>query len=406
MKLCSGLILIAMLLWGGVGCVGGVAQFVDQADGSGAHINYALLANGAKITASHATPGHEPETAFNGVVSSEEWSKGEGWEAEFEREHLKGGYTWMDSQARKEDHGGAWLEVRFPEPKKINRAVVYTVNNAQYPASRHGIREGALQVYWDYGWATVARVKNGKVEYPTTSLRYPAGHRIQFRFSPKTTDRIRFVVYRSNDHKIVGKEAFSNRRGGVSIGGSRVAIVKEKSTARIVEFEVTGFEFAAEDAEAQAPPVDGERSPNEVLTDDATSEANLASARSAATNPTRRIESVIRAYESAYSNRDLAALMSTISPDYSRGAENYDKLQARMAELFQRYTRIDIALRRLRIQPGPGPARIEADYEVALASTSGSPTTLSGKLFFAMSESMEGWRIVRIDTQRGVGNGK
>ena len=52
---------------------------VFQNLGGGAEsINYALASNGATVTASDYTSGHEPATAINGVISSEGWDDGEG----------------------------------------------------------------------------------------------------------------------------------------------------------------------------------------------------------------------------------------------------------------------------------------------------------------------------------------
>jgi ketosteroid isomerase-like protein len=377
------------------GCVGGFTQFT-QTDNSRPLLNYALSENGAKVVASHAAPGHEPETAINGVASSEHWDKGEGWEAEFEREHLNPGYIRIEGRVRKEEHGGAWLEVHFPEPRKINRVVVHTLNSSQYPASNYGVYEAALQAYLDYGWMTLGMVKNGKVEYPTKSLRYPAGAQIEFKFAPTTTDKVRFVVYRSNDRKVVGKESiFSDRRDGRVFGGLGAAMTIEKSTARIVEIEITGFEFAdASKAPGPTPPDDEEDVINEVF------DSNAAVPSSDVGDVGAQVEAVVHAYATAYRNRDLSGLMATISPDYARDNEDYRQLRAKMEALFDRYTTIDFSLQRLRLQYTDATATVETDYRIALALDGNAPSELSGKLFFSLVDAGGGWKIVRIDTQR------
>jgi ketosteroid isomerase-like protein len=111
------------------------------------------------------------------------------------------------------------------------------------------------------------------------------------------------------------------------------------------------------------------------------------------------IEAAIRGYASAYTNRDLSALMATISPSYLRDGENYDQLRQKMADVFRRYTQIDFSLERLHIQDQTGTATVDANYVAILTPAGRSPSTISGRLFFALTESEHGWQIVRIDTQ-------
>ena len=137
----------------------------------------------------------------------------------------------MGNLERPEARGGAWLEVTFPGPKKINKVVVYTLDSQKYPASKHGFRGASLQVMGtENTWLTVGRIEKGII-IPTSASadrqKRPAEGRICFKFRPITTDKIRFVVYQSNDVK---------RPTG------SVATRTEHSIARIVEIEATGFE--------------------------------------------------------------------------------------------------------------------------------------------------------------------
>ena len=378
------------------GCVGGFTQFA-QTDTSNPLINYALAENGARVVASSATSGHEPETAINGITSSDNWAKGEGWEAEFEREHLNRGYIRLEDRVRKEEHGGAWLEVHFPEPKQINKVIVHTLS----PSSKYGIHEAGLQAYLDHGWMTLGLIKNGQVEYPTKSVRYSAGNPIEFRFSPTTTDKVRFVVYRSNDRKVVGKESvFSDRGGGNVYGGLGVAVVREKSIARVVEIEITGFEFAA----AVASPTDTDELANPEANDEIDVVDEIFGENAPTTAPVNdvsaQIESVVYAYATAYANRDLSALMATVSENYRRDGEDYAQFQSRMQSVFAQYASIDLALQRVRSHHEGATATVEADYAMTLTSGDGTPAELSGKLFFSLVQVGDRWQIVRIDTQR------
>jgi len=137
----------------------------------------------------------------------------------------------MGNPVRPEAHGGAWLEVTFPAPKKINKVVVYTLDSPTYPASKYGFRGASLQAMGpENTWVTVGRIEKAII-IPTSAgtnrQKRPAEGKICFRFRPITTDKIRFVVYQSNDVK---------RPTG------SVATRTEHSVARIVEIEATGFE--------------------------------------------------------------------------------------------------------------------------------------------------------------------
>lgn len=208
---------------------GCLAEVMQQGTSGKRLVDYALAENGATVTASRSTSGHRPETVINGITSSDNWNKGEGWEAEFERQHLKDNWrNWQWETARAEVRGGAWIEVGFPEPKRANRIVIHSLDSTTYPASKYGIHSGALRVWTGGRWETVALVKNGKVEYTKANpIRSVAGGKIEFRFPMMSIGKVKFIILRSNDRKIAGKS---------------LSTVTETSTARIVEIEVTGSE--------------------------------------------------------------------------------------------------------------------------------------------------------------------
>lgn len=238
---------------GGIGCL---SQVIPEVARDKKLLDYATAKNGATVIASMgtpghrvrsmidsthdgieysitstSTPGHDAATAINGIASSENWDKGEGWEVQFERIH---GYNPFlnpfDDNIPGESQGCAWIEVHFPEPKRVNRIVIHTLDSSEYPASKFGIYSGLLRVWREKRWETLGRIKTGKIEYRTqASYGKPAGGKIEFRFSPMKITKVQFVVYRSNDRKVVDRTFGS---------------VIEKSTARIVEIEVTGNESA------------------------------------------------------------------------------------------------------------------------------------------------------------------
>ena len=239
---------IGFVLLVSVGWIGCLAQIIHESAGSEKLLDYAAAENGATVYASMSTPEHEAAKAINGITSSEDWHNGEGWEVEFERQLLKHNLTRFDGPVPGEAHGGAWIEVHFPKPERVNRIVIHTLDSSEFPASRYGIYSGVLRVWREKRWETLARIKNGKIVYTTQpSYGKPAGGKIEFRFSPMTIAKVRFVVYRSNDRKVL------NRTFGKAI---------EQSTARIVEIEVTGFESTDAIVETPEPPgLDTEENP-------------------------------------------------------------------------------------------------------------------------------------------------
>ena len=129
--------ILGVLLVACASYLGCLAEIMQQGTSGARLVDYALAENGATVSASMSTSNHQPETIINGITSSDNWSKGEGWKAEFERQHLKDNWrSWQWDTARAEARGGAWIEVGFPEPKRVNRIVIHTLDSEAYPASK------------------------------------------------------------------------------------------------------------------------------------------------------------------------------------------------------------------------------------------------------------------------------
>lgn len=192
--------------------------------------NYALASNGATVSASNYTPGHNPFTAVNGITSSEDWDDGEGWECSFDRKRPRQSGRWSRLDPRSTiGFGVAWLEVQFDRPRLINKVTVYTLDSAKYPTGQYGIRDAWLQSWEEYGWVTLGEVENGSIVSRNRLQRQPARGKMVFKFDPTTTDRIRLIVFQSNDVRVVGGTWSDERK-------------VEKSVARVVEIEATGLE--------------------------------------------------------------------------------------------------------------------------------------------------------------------
>ena len=419
--------------------------FVDADEIDKQLVNYALPENGGMIFVSQDNPNHPASTLTNGIVSSENWDRGEGWESRFDGAYEYGGYmevgereglaafslggsatrqrddaSQMDYQSRDLYGGGlagntssevGWAVINLAEEKLVTRVIVHTVDSEKYPANQYGVSDFAVQ-YWTphaKGWKNVDRIGK-KIGEQHNSIRNNKQGRVVVRFKPVRTSRIRLLIRLTND-----TETYKKRRSIGYVRGmlSRIKIRYMRGTIRLTEIKIYGLEkrdevasVASSQAAANEQMLDeifGAESTEAVSSSDSSASASekFSLARiGMESNPREHIEAVIRGYVSAYTNRDLSALMATISPNYSRDGENYEQLREKMAGLFRRYTQIDFSLQRLRTQGETGTAMVDADYVIVLTSAGNSPSTLSGKLFFALIESESGWQISRIDTQR------
>ncbi len=192
--------------------------------------NYALAGNGGTVSASNYTPDHSPLTAINGVTSSDGWDEGEGWECKFERQRPRsGGWSRLDPRTTI-DYGSAWLEVQFDGPKLINKVTIYTLDSTKYPAYRYGIDEAWLQLWLEHGWSIVGEVSGSAIVSRNNLDREPiVGGKMAFRFDPVKTEKIRFIVFRSNDAEPLPERWTDERK-------------IDRSTARVVEIKATGLE--------------------------------------------------------------------------------------------------------------------------------------------------------------------
>ena len=414
--------------------------FLDSSEIDKQLVNYALPENGAVIFVSQDNSDHPASTLTDGAVSSENWDKGEGWEVRFDGEYEYGGYmevgereqlaalnmggsaTRQRNNANQTDYsrdlyGGGlasntssevgWVIIQLTEEELVTRVIVHTVDSEKYPANQYGVSDFAVQ-YWTphaHGWKSVDRIGK-KIGEQHNSIRNNKQGRVAVRFKPVRTSRIRLLIRLTND-----TETYDKRRSVGYVRGmlSRLNIRSMRGTIRLTEIEIYGLE--KKDAIASVPPSQdavNEQLLDEIFAEESTAQTSPDSSASTSeefplsgtgmeTNPLKHIEDVIRRYASAYTNRDLSALMATISPNYSRDGENYDQLRGKMAGVFRRYTQIDFSLQRLQIQDETGTA--DADYVIVLTSAGSSPSTFSGKLFFALIESQSGWQILSIDTQ-------
>jgi ketosteroid isomerase-like protein len=425
--------------------------FVDGAEIDKQLVNYALPENGATVHVSEDNPTHPASTLTNGIIDSVHWETGEGWEVRFDGAYAYGKYAaagenaWFAQRSLErsnrlgmfrgeqinprervdptefedEDYksrgtsvygfGGntssamAWVVVELPEEELITRVIVHTVDSEKYPARNYGVRDFGVQFWTPQagGWQNVERF-NKKVGDQHDSIRNNKKGRVPVRFKPVRTSKIRLLVRWTNDAKNY-KKTYYNRY--------------VQGTVRLTEIEIYGLEKRDEIAAAPAlAAAEDEQTLDQILTakpaaSDATEEkwvevfpANPPptpqAAPTAAFDPDAEIQAVIAAYQSAYSNRDLQGILATISPTYSRGRENYSQFKKKMQSLFETYAQLDLQLQRVRIETDPPTATVASDYSIELTSAGASTTSVSGKLFFKLTQTSDGWQIVRIDTQK------
>lgn len=352
--------------------------------------NLALASNGTKITVSQGNPDHPASTLNNGITSSEKWNEGEGWESEYQGRFSRGRYLGygMEDPALAEDRGFdesfdtgdtewrglrmqtrggrnintalGWVVAEFPEPKMVNRAVIYTIDSEEFPAKDYGVRDMALQ-YWNKTvdtWAAVERV--GKIKGQTTNAIH--GNKsgvIAFRFKPVETPRMRLVVRWTNDSK-------ERRRGYYMHANAKI---------RLIEIEVYGYE--QDEVESESPVT--------AIPQDA--------------NKLAEIGVIIGNYVDGYNRRNIDILMASISQNYSRDGETYQKLRNRMRSILGQYERVELKLGNIKIDLTERGATATSTYSAHYEQTAHEPSAASGNLIFQLSDATGHWKITRIDSR-------
>jgi len=263
-------------------------------------INLALVSNGTKVTVSQDNPDHPSSTLINGITSSENWDKGEGWELKCDNvpiinynnydqsmqnplnpnrtpesdDSLSYGIRVQASNGINTPMG--WVVIELPEKKTINRMVVYTIDSEKYPASKFGVSYLLLQ-YWTEaslesevtGWK-VANLIGGAKGKTGNVIRNNKNGVIPIRFQSVKTQRMRLAIWWTNDSKLHSQQYITG-------------------AIRLVEIEIYGYE--------------GEKSKNVVST---------------SANDVAEIEVVLDTYTEGYNKKDIDILMSAISPEYSK----------------------------------------------------------------------------------------
>lgn len=186
-------------------------------------INWALAQNGGVVTAFMEEPERPASSLNNGITSSEKWNEGEGWEASVSRN--VGGRR--SSTARRSEEERNWVMVEFSQPVTLNQVNIYTIDSEEYPAKDFGVSDLLVQYELETSlkekiWASVDKYGKGIGDHDNI-IRDNKSDIIRVRFQPVTTEKIRVLIYGTNDMA-------RTEEGGRAIEGK----------ARLIEIEAIG----------------------------------------------------------------------------------------------------------------------------------------------------------------------
>ncbi|HGJ66759.1 TPA: hypothetical protein ENS27_15460 [bacterium] len=177
--------------------------------------NHALSSNGATISLvahSGLSPNvqHPLETLINGNHSSDDWANGEGWECEYQsRQSIQSGQTRYGSESA----SLVDILIEFPQETLINRIVIYTIDNKEFPAINFGVSD--LGVRYPVGlnaWAPVELI-GLTTKYPARIQENKKGI-INFRFKPIKTKSIKLFICDTNDSIDTMRDRYTRIKNG------------------------------------------------------------------------------------------------------------------------------------------------------------------------------------------------
>ncbi len=161
-------------------------------------VNWALAKNGGKATAFSEESDHPASTLINGVTSSEGWNQGEGWQASF-----SAGSRGRSRRNRRSAEEGHWITIELAQPVSVNNVKIHTIDSEEYPAENFGVSDLLVQYEFETAskemiWANADRYGK-KVGEKDNIVRNNTNSVINVRFSPVNTQRLRVLIYRTND---------------------------------------------------------------------------------------------------------------------------------------------------------------------------------------------------------------
>jgi len=122
----------------------------------------------ARVSASSSRAGFLVCGAVDGDADPTHWGNGTGWADGTGRQ-------WPD-----------WYQLTWDTPQRLSRVDIATVNSAEFPTARYGLRDWDVQLATAGGWRTVASVRGNTAA--TVSSTFPA----------QLADTLRIVTYAAN----------------------------------------------------------------------------------------------------------------------------------------------------------------------------------------------------------------
>ena len=127
-----------------------------------------LARSAARVSASSSRAGFLVCGAVDGDADPAHWGYGTGWADGTGRQ-------WPD-----------WYQLSWDTPQRLSRVDIATVNSAEFPTARYGLRDWDVQLATAGGWRTVAEVRGNTAA--TVGSTFPA----------QQTDALRIVTYAAN----------------------------------------------------------------------------------------------------------------------------------------------------------------------------------------------------------------
>lgn len=188
---CFSTVILASLL--GCASVGG-----GQVSG----INWALAKNGGRASAFSEEMDHPASTLVNGVTSSDGWDQGEGWQASIIAAK-PGGRRSRD--ARRMEMERNWVVIELAQPITVNQVKVHNIDSAEYPAGDFAVSDLLVQYEMETAskemiWVGTEKLGKGIGEQDNI-IKDNVASVINAKFKPVRTQRIRLLIYGTNDLK-------------------------------------------------------------------------------------------------------------------------------------------------------------------------------------------------------------
>ena len=161
-------------------------------------VNWALAKNGGRVNVFSDDPDHPASMLINGVTSSEGWDQGEGWQAPITINPRS-----RSRRNRRSEEESNWVVIDLAQPVTVSNVKIHTIDSEEYPAKDFGVSDLLVQYELETAskemiWATVDRYGK-KVGEKDNIVRNNVNGVINVRFPPVNTQRIRVLIYRTND---------------------------------------------------------------------------------------------------------------------------------------------------------------------------------------------------------------